>query len=144
MREILITEHCIQTSYKRCRYPFWAIILIITYMKIWYHEAVILLIKPSCLQRYIPKIFHVYKKLLSNKAKLHKNEHFIQQWSVFGLFARTFNFWISFLLQVCDTFMSLTNLFLIIVPSMLKADLSNFQRLSSLFYLMFWILIKQL
>ena len=31
----------------------------------------------------------------------------------------------------------LTHLFLIIVPSMLKADLNNFQRLSSLFYLMF-------
>ena len=25
-----------------------------------------------------------------------KNEHFIQQWSVLGLFARNFDFWISF------------------------------------------------
>ena len=39
-------------------------------MKIWYHEAIILLIKPSCLQQYIPKVFHVYKNSLSNKAKL--------------------------------------------------------------------------
>ena len=32
-----------------------------------------------------------------------ENEHFIQQWSVLGLFARNFDFWISFLLHVRDT-----------------------------------------
>ena len=47
----------------------WAIILITTYMKVWYHEAIILLVKPSCLQQYIAKIFHVYKNILSNKPK---------------------------------------------------------------------------
>ena len=73
-----------------------------------------------------------------------KNEHFTQQWSVLGLFARNSNFWISFLLQVCDTFLLLTHLFLINVPSMLKADLNNFRRLSSFFYLMLSNLIKQL
>ena len=34
------------------------------------------------------------------------------------------------------------HLFLIIVPSMIKVTLKNFQRLSFLFYLMFWILKK--
>ena len=68
-QKMFITEHCIQTLCKRWGYPSWAIILIITYIKIWYHEAIILLIKPSCLQQYIPKIFHVYKNILSNKAK---------------------------------------------------------------------------
>ena len=70
-QKMFITEHCIQTWYKRWRYPSWAIILITTYMKIWYHEAIILLIKSSCLQQYIAKTFHVYKNILSNKAKLH-------------------------------------------------------------------------
>ena len=58
-QKMFITEHCIQTSYKRWRYTSWAIILISTYMKIWYHEAIIPLIKPSCLQQYVAKIFHV-------------------------------------------------------------------------------------
>ena len=52
-------------------------------MKIWYHEAIILLIKPSCLQQDIPKLFHFYENILSNKTKLHKN------WALYSTVKRT-------------------------------------------------------
>ena len=51
-------------------------------MKIWYHEAIILIIKISCLQQYIPKIFYVYKNILSNKATL------ILKWTLYSTVKR--------------------------------------------------------
>ena len=88
------------------------------------------------------KYFMFTKIFCQIKQNYTKNEHFIQQWSVLGLFARNVDFWFSFLFHVCDTVKFLTHLFLIIVTSMLKADLNHFQWLSSLFHLMFWILIN--
>ena len=88
--------------------------------------------------KYLLKIFCQIKQNYT------KNEHFIQQWSIHGMLGRNFDFWISYLLQVHGTVYFLTHLFLIIVPSMLTAVLKNFHWISSLFYLMFWILAKQL
>ena len=51
----------------------------IAYVKNWYDKSIILLIKPSCLQQYIAKRFHVYKNILSNKKQNYtENEHSIQ------------------------------------------------------------------
>ena len=57
------------------------------------------------------------------------------------LFARNFYLRISFLLQFYSTIW-LTHLFLIVIPSMLKAALKKFQRPSSLFYLIVLNFIK--
>ena len=64
-----------------------------------------------------------------------KNEHFIQQWSIFGLFARNFDFEFHIYYKSIAQSSFLTHLVPITVPSMLKAALKNFQWVSSLFTL---------
>ena len=86
----------------------------------------------------LQKYFMFTKIFYQTKQNYTKNEHFIQQWSVFGLFGRNFDFWISYLLQVYGTAYFLTHLFLIIVPSMLKATLKKFP--ATQFFILFYVL----
>ena len=133
---MFITKHCIKTWYKRWRYFSWAIILIITYMKIWYHEPIILLIKPSCLQQCIPKIFHFTKIFSQIKQNYTKTEHCSAVKRI-GVICKEHKFMNFIFITSLWHILVFNSLSLIIVPSTLKADLSNSQRLGSLFYLMF-------
>ena len=89
---MFLAEHYIQASSKMWRHPSSAIIIITTDVKIQYHEATILLIKPSCLQQYIAKIFHFTKTFCQiNQIALKMNTFFNSE-VYWGCFQRTFIF----------------------------------------------------